>query len=67
MLAKNANDKAGFLNERGAWKFFASKLAPTKKGLPALTLAQPVVMQRPRSRFDFADLQLMGIYIQIRR
>jgi len=31
LLAKNANDKAGFLNERGAWKFFASKLAPTKK------------------------------------
>ncbi|AZE87430.1 hypothetical protein C4J97_0706 [Pseudomonas orientalis] len=29
MLAKNANDSACFLNERGACEFFASKLAPT--------------------------------------
>ncbi|WP_073524297.1 hypothetical protein [Pseudomonas fluorescens] len=29
MLAKNANDNARFLNKRGAWVFFASKLAPT--------------------------------------
>ena len=29
MLAKNVNDNACFLDERGAWKFFASKLAPT--------------------------------------
>lgn len=34
---------------------------------PGLTLAQPVVMQRPCSRFDFADLLLMGVYIQVRR
>ena len=30
MLAKNDNDNAGFLNERGVVKFFASKLAPTE-------------------------------------
>ena len=29
MLAKDANDNAGFLNKRGAWEFLASKLAPT--------------------------------------
>ncbi len=35
MLAKNVNDNACFLNERGACKFFASKLAPTEgKPLP---------------------------------
>ena len=62
LLAKNVNDKACFLNERGAGKFFASKLAPT-----ALTLAQPVVMQRTRSRFDLADPLLMGVYIQVCR
>ncbi|NCE92799.1 hypothetical protein DK871_22395 [Pseudomonas sp. L13] len=32
MLAKNVNDYACFLNERGACEFFASKLAPTVKG-----------------------------------
>ncbi|CAN2983112.1 hypothetical protein METHPM2_910008 [Pseudomonas sp. PM2] len=30
MLAKNVNDNVGFLNERGAREFFASKLAPTR-------------------------------------
>ncbi|WP_206756256.1 hypothetical protein, partial [Pseudomonas fluorescens] len=30
LLAKNVNDNACFLNERGACEFFASKLAPTK-------------------------------------
>ena len=29
MLAKHVNDDAGILDERGAFKFFASKLAPT--------------------------------------
>ncbi|MQB14259.1 hypothetical protein DXU77_03875 [Pseudomonas lactis] len=29
MLAKNVNDNARFLNERGVCEFFASKLAPT--------------------------------------
>ncbi|CAN2972592.1 hypothetical protein METHPM2_200056 [Pseudomonas sp. PM2] len=29
MLAKNVNDNAGFLSERVACEFFASKLAPT--------------------------------------
>ncbi|MBA1431081.1 hypothetical protein FHP26_21040 [Pseudomonas orientalis] len=29
MLAKNVNDHACLLNERGACQFFASKLAPT--------------------------------------
>ncbi|MCR8665895.1 hypothetical protein NVV81_26450, partial [Pseudomonas carnis] len=33
MLAKNVNDNAGVLNERGVDEFFASKLAPTKKQL----------------------------------
>jgi len=31
LLAKNLNDNACFLNQRGACEFFASKLAPTKK------------------------------------
>ncbi len=30
-LAKNVNDNACFLDERGACGFFASKLAPTKE------------------------------------
>ena len=30
LLAKNVNDNACFLNERGVWAFFASELAPTK-------------------------------------
>ncbi len=30
MLAKNVNNKACFLSERGDCEFFASKLAPTK-------------------------------------
>ncbi|PMX04945.1 hypothetical protein C1Y18_29385 [Pseudomonas sp. MPR-R5A] len=30
MLAKNVNDNACFLNQRGACEFFASKLAPTE-------------------------------------
>ena len=29
MLAKNVNENACFLNQRGAFEFFASKLAPT--------------------------------------
>ncbi len=32
MLAKNVNDNAWFLDERGAYEFFASKLAPTQQG-----------------------------------
>ncbi|AZF50681.1 hypothetical protein C4J85_0163 [Pseudomonas sp. R4-34-07] len=32
MLAKNVNDNACILNERGACAFFASKLAPTVQG-----------------------------------
>ncbi|AZF38582.1 hypothetical protein C4J87_3568 [Pseudomonas sp. R1-43-08] len=35
MLAKNVNDNACFLNERGACEFFASKLAPTKSLNPS--------------------------------
>ncbi|WP_205548678.1 hypothetical protein [Pseudomonas carnis] len=34
MLAKNVNDNACFLNERGACEFFASKLAPTEGDVP---------------------------------
>ncbi|MBA1429153.1 hypothetical protein FHP26_11160, partial [Pseudomonas orientalis] len=37
MLAKDVNDNACFLNERGACKFFASKLAPTDFDAPTLT------------------------------
>ncbi|CRL98935.1 hypothetical protein [Pseudomonas sp. 28 E 9] len=33
LLAKSVNDNACFLNERGAYEFFASKLAPTKGGI----------------------------------
>ncbi|AZF06604.1 hypothetical protein C4J94_3853 [Pseudomonas sp. R5-89-07] len=33
LLAKNVNDNACFLNERGACEFFASKLAPTEDGV----------------------------------
>jgi len=29
LLAKNVNDNARILDERGVFKFFASKLAPT--------------------------------------
>ena len=32
MLAKNVNDNAWFLDERGAYEFFASKFAPTQQG-----------------------------------
>ena len=32
MLAKDVNDNACLLNERGACEFFASKLAPTESG-----------------------------------
>ncbi|SDV07063.1 hypothetical protein SAMN05216202_4244 [Pseudomonas mucidolens] len=32
LLAKNLNDNACFLNKRGAYEFFASKLAPTVSG-----------------------------------
>ncbi|MFP3518946.1 hypothetical protein SB766_22475, partial [Pseudomonas sp. SIMBA_077] len=31
LLAKNVNDNAFFLDERGACEFFASKLAPTNE------------------------------------
>ena len=31
MLARNVNDNAYFLDARGVYEFFASKLAPTKK------------------------------------
>ncbi len=37
LLAKNVNDNACFLNERGAYEFFASKLAPTEGGVRLLT------------------------------
>ncbi|CRM40713.1 hypothetical protein [Pseudomonas sp. 37 R 15] len=41
MLAKNVNDNACFLNERGACEFFASKLAPAKsQGKPRPTFAR---------------------------
>ncbi len=40
MLAKNVNDNACFLNERGACEFFASKLAPTDGGEAPTYLAE---------------------------
>ncbi|NCE85422.1 hypothetical protein DK870_13555 [Pseudomonas sp. Q1] len=58
MLAKNVNDNAFFLDQRGACEFFASKLAPTQ----SLTLASlfsnpsnvgkspPAVQSRPGPR-----------------
>ena len=39
MLAKNVNDNARFLNERGVCQFFASKLAPTVSGEPLGNIA----------------------------
>jgi len=39
LLAKNVNDNARFLNKRGAFAFFASKLAPTG-GTKACALPQ---------------------------
>ncbi len=39
LLAKNVNDNACFLNKRGAFAFFASKLAPTG-GTKACALPQ---------------------------
>ncbi|CRN04000.1 hypothetical protein [Pseudomonas sp. 34 E 7] len=47
LLAKNVNDNACFLNERGAREFFASKLAPTKSlGIRACPLPHFVVWIR---------------------
>ena len=34
MLAKNVNDYADILNERGVLRFFASRLAPTEESHP---------------------------------
>ncbi|RZI18556.1 hypothetical protein EUX53_23960 [Pseudomonas orientalis] len=43
MLAKNVNDTACLLNERGACEFFASKLAPTEgQGVPPPTFCSVV-------------------------
>ena len=50
MLAKNANDNARLLNERGAWEFFASKLAPTEASpLPHLIIPTLRVGMQPRT------------------
>ena len=38
MLAKNHNDNAYSLRERGACEFFASKLAPTRGSEPGVGL-----------------------------
>ena len=42
MLAKNVNDSAGFLNERGVCGFFASKLAPAFEANWPSTIHQAV-------------------------
>ncbi len=39
MLAKVVNDDAGILDERGALRFFASKLAPTENSFAFNTQA----------------------------
>ncbi|AZE61794.1 hypothetical protein C4K02_3435 [Pseudomonas synxantha] len=36
LARENVNDNAGFLNKRGAYGFFASKLAPTGIGASPL-------------------------------
>ncbi|GLH50271.1 hypothetical protein RS3R2_39580 [Pseudomonas lactis] len=46
MLAKNVNDNACLLNERGAFKFFASELAPTEGGVLLLLMRLPAVGRR---------------------
>ena len=43
MLAKNVNDNALIQDERGALKFFASKLAPTKCCSELFIVNPPVV------------------------
>ena len=43
MLAKNVNDNACFLIERGACEFFASKLAPTKRAYTKLGYQRPLI------------------------
>ncbi len=50
MLAKNVNDNAYFLNERGACEFFASKLAPTDGGEAPTYLAQNRHPDQPLAR-----------------
>ncbi|ATN08578.1 hypothetical protein CRN80_02420 [Pseudomonas sp. FDAARGOS_380] len=47
MLAKNINDNACLLNERGACEFFASKLAPTKCGQNAIEVCTYTVRGSP--------------------
>ena len=51
MLAKNVNDNACILDDRGVFKFFASKLAPTsgivKRHLKALGVPEK------QSRYEF--------------
>ena len=46
LLAKNANDNACLLNERGACEFFASELAPTEGGVLLLLMRLPAVGRR---------------------
>ncbi|RZI30209.1 hypothetical protein EUX57_18780 [Pseudomonas orientalis] len=50
LLAKNLNDNARFLNQRGACEFFASKLAPTILGKPPPTLNPFLSIKKRRSR-----------------
>ncbi|CAN2979912.1 hypothetical protein METHPM2_630031 [Pseudomonas sp. PM2] len=46
LLAKNANDNACLLNERGACEFFASELAPTEGGVLLSLMRLPAVGRR---------------------
>ncbi|OWQ38916.1 hypothetical protein CDH05_24520 [Pseudomonas lactis] len=46
MLAKNVNDNACLLNERGAYEFFASKLAPTEGRRQKAGFARPFLFRQ---------------------
>ncbi|AZE88216.1 hypothetical protein C4J97_1501 [Pseudomonas orientalis] len=62
MLAKNVNDNAGSLIQRGALRFFASKLAPTGEG---------VLIQVSRSAWAFCIMRqvfiMAGCYVWFSR
>ena len=68
MLAKNVNDNACFLDERGAFGFFASKLAPTGGGVSVGPLFGKRVFPAPLHRLAVcrARLELLQPRGQVR-
>ncbi len=63
MLAKNVNDNACFLDERGACEFFASKLAPTKIRFVCRNYSpHEIFTSHPRQFAGF--IRLPGLYLQ---